>query len=133
MPQLQRGRWFQPHCPPALLLTVTIDISTNKCSFAPFCNDSDPRCANLHSASKGAPSSPLKLGVLPQYHPEPMPAIDSLDQGNSTSKRFRRAFDHLQFLDFPASNQEIFVWLNHPNHSIELRPSHAASQLIAAL
>ena len=74
----QWGRWFEQHCLPVLLLTVTIDISTNKCCFAPFCNDSDPRCANLHSASQGAPSSPLKLGVLPQYHPEPMPAISAL-------------------------------------------------------
>ena len=60
--------------------------------------------------------------LLPSY---------SLDQGNSTSKRFWRAIDHLKFLDSPASNQEIFVLLNHPDQTIELRPSQAASQLIS--
>ena len=100
-PQLLRGR-FEPHCHRVLLPTVTIDISKNNCCFDSFWNDSDQRCANLHRASQGAPCSALKLGVLPQYHPEPMPAIAALRftwsrkldlktflKGNGSSQVFR--------------------------------------------
>ena len=39
---------------------------------------------------------------------------------------------HLKSLDSPASDQEFFVSLNHPNQAIELvRPSQETSQLIS--
>ena len=95
-----------------LLVLAHIEISKNENRFARFCNVSDPRCANLHTALQGAPCSALKLGVLSQNQPEPMPAIatsDSLNQGKSTSKLFWRESEHLEVLDCLASNQEIFV------------------------
>ena len=69
-----RDRGIEPRCRPVLSLMVTIDISKYICCFAPFCNAPAQKCASLHRAPQGAPCSALKLGVLPQYHPEPMPA-----------------------------------------------------------
>ena len=66
-----------------LSVQANIEISKNKGRFARFCNVSDPRCANLHRASQEAPCSALKLGVLPQDQPEPMPAIAALSFAQS--------------------------------------------------
>ena len=68
MPQLLRGRRFEPHCHPMLYLTVTVDISQYIRGFAPFCNDSDQRCANLHRASQRASWSTLKVWSIHQHH-----------------------------------------------------------------
>ena len=136
MTQLLRGRRFKfdPHCHPVLLLTVTTDISKNNCGFDPFCaiQTKDARiCAELHRELPAALwSLEFYRSIILNLCQQSLPS-DSLDQGNSTSKRFWRAIYHLKFLDSPASNQEIFVSLNHPNHSKELRPSQAASQHIS--
>ena len=68
MPQLLRGRQFKPHCQTILDLMVTVDVSQDICGFAPFCNDSDQRCANLHRASQRASWSTLKVWSIYQHH-----------------------------------------------------------------
>ena len=77
-------RGFAPRCRPVLALTDTTGISTIRSGFAPFCNASDQRCANLYRASQGAHCSALKLGVLQRYPPEPMPAITAVRSAQST-------------------------------------------------
>ena len=108
MPQLLRGRRFEPHCPPVVLLTVTIDISKDNCGFAPFCNDSDQRCANLHRASQGAPCSALKLGSILQHHWCRLEAITAVNQRKSTI-HFLRESDYLNYFDCFATNRPTLI------------------------
>ena len=93
------------------------------------------RCANQYRASLGAPCSALNLRVLQQYHPEPMPAIAFLRFARSRKldlKTFLKGNRSFQGFRFPSlKSREIFVLLNHPNQTIELRPSKAASHLIS--
>ena len=133
MPQLLWGLQFETHCHPVLLLTIPIDISKNNCSFAPL-QRFRAKMRELHRASQGAPCSVLKLGVycsiILNLCQQSLPS-ELLNQGNLTPTCFWRAIDHLKFSYSLASDQEIFVLLNHPNQMIELRPSQEASQLIS--
>ena len=82
-----------------------IDISHTYGHFAPFCNDSDQTCANLLRASQSAPCAALKLGVLLQYRPEPMPAVTALRFTQSRKinlKAFLRGIRSSQVFGFPC-------------------------------
>ena len=123
MPQLLRGRRFEPHCPPVVLLTVTIDISKDNCGFAPFCNDSDQRCANLHRASQGAPCSALKLGSILQHHWCRLEAITAVRFAQSTKidlKTFLEGVRLSQLFRLFYYKRTNSYAIDHPNQPIKL-------------
>ena len=95
------AREIDSHCNS---LQVDIEISKIRGCFALFLHSFRPKvresAQRRDRASQGAPCSALKLGVLPQDQPEPMPAIAALRFAQSREinlKNFSEGHLNIQF------------------------------------
>ena len=113
--------------------TISISPIMIHSGFAPFCNDSDQRCANLYRASQGARCSAVKLGVLQLYLCQQSLLSDLLNQRKSTPKHFLEGVRLSQLFQLFCHKQTNCYLIVHPNQSIKLSELQVISLCIPVL